>query len=85
MNRRLLIDCRAVWREISNFIDDEVSPELRDAMEEHFQTCKHCSAIFDGARNVVRLVGDDKSFDLPPKISASLYRKLREYLDRRRR
>ncbi len=77
------ISCLEVWRELSNYIDDDVHPELRHRMEEHFKGCAHCSAILDGSRNVVHLVGDGHSFPLPP--STRLYDKLRADLARRKK
>src|SRR5882672_8312624 len=47
------ISCVEVWREISNYLDEEISPELRERMEAHFKTCAHCTAVLDGTRNVV--------------------------------
>jgi hypothetical protein len=70
------ISCIEVWRELSNYIDEEIAPELRARMELHFKGCKHCSAILDGARNVVRLVGDGRVFDLPAGFSQRFYSKL---------
>ena len=52
------ISCEEVWQEVSNYIDGEVSAELRERMRLHFRDCAHCSAILDGANNVVKLVGD---------------------------
>jgi hypothetical protein len=66
------ISCHHVWREISNYLDDEIDPELRRRMEEHFKGCEHCSAILDGTKNVVRLVGDGRTFDLPVGFSERL-------------
>ena len=59
------ISCTEVWREISNYIDDVTDPELRDRMEAHFKVCRHCSAILDGTKNVVRLIADGAEFDVP--------------------
>ena len=70
------ISCLEVWREISNYIDAEIDPELRRRMEEHFKVCEHCSAILDGTRNVVRLVGDGRVFDLPVGFSERLKKRL---------
>jgi hypothetical protein len=70
------ISCEEVWREVSNYLDDGITPELRARMQEHFKGCKHCTAVLDGARNVVQLVGDAKSFELPAGFSDRLYRKL---------
>jgi anti-sigma factor (TIGR02949 family) len=66
------ISCVHVWREISNYLDGEIDPELRRRMEEHFKGCEHCSAVLDGTKNVVRLVGDGRTFDLPAGFSERL-------------
>lgn len=70
------INCLDVWRELSNYIDDAIDPELRRRMEEHFKGCEHCSAILDGTRNVIKLVGDGRVFDLPPGFSERMKRRL---------
>ncbi|HVZ61242.1 MAG TPA: zf-HC2 domain-containing protein [Terriglobales bacterium] len=70
------ISCIEVWREISNFIDDDVDTVLRDRMELHFKHCKHCTAILEGASNTVRLVADDQAFDLPGGFGERLFKRL---------
>jgi hypothetical protein len=72
------IRCEDVWREISNYVEDDLSPALRRRMEQHFQACKRCSAVLDGARNLVQLVGDGRSFDLPAGFSERLRARLQE-------
>jgi len=76
------ISCEEVWREVSNYLDDEITPELRARMREHFKGCKHCAAVLDGTRNVVRLVGDAKAFVLPAGFSDRLYQKLERKLSK---
>jgi hypothetical protein len=66
------ISCVEVWREVSNYIDDAVDRELRERMEEHFRGCEHCVAVLDGMRNIVRLVGDGRAFDMPAGFSDRL-------------
>lgn len=66
------ISCLEVWREISNYIDDDVPAELRTRMEEHFKVCAHCTAILDGTRNVVKLVADGVEYDMPEGFSKRL-------------
>jgi anti-sigma factor (TIGR02949 family) len=70
------ISCEEVWREVSNYLDGEITPQLRARMREHFKGCKHCTAVLDGTRNVVQLVGDAKAFVLPAGFSDRLYQKL---------
>ena len=78
-SRSIEISCVEVWREISNYLDGEVSAELRDRMEAHFEVCKHCTAVLDGTRNVVQLVGDGRVFPMPQGFSERLYKKIRAH------
>jgi predicted anti-sigma-YlaC factor YlaD len=78
------ISCEEVWREVSNYLEGEANAELRVRMEEHFKGCKHCTAVLDGTRNVVRLVGDATAFDLPAGFSDRLYQKLNRKRSKRR-
>jgi anti-sigma factor RsiW len=79
------IDCEEVWRQISNYIDDELAPDLRAIMASHFKDCAHCSAVLDGTQNVVKLVGDGRAFEIPSTVSKNLYAKLNNYLAERPR
>src|SRR6201997_5510556 len=72
----MVVNCEHVWREVSNYLDGEVDPELRAAMEAHFKECKHCTAVLDGTRNVVQLYGDDRLVELPAGFSQRLERRL---------
>jgi anti-sigma factor (TIGR02949 family) len=74
------ISCEEVWREISNYLEGEIGEELRARMEEHFRGCKHCTAVMDGTRNVMQLVGDARAFDVPAGFSNRLYQKLNRKL-----
>lgn len=71
----LEISCVEVWREISNYIDNDISPELRARMEAHFKACEHCTAIVDGARNLVKIVADDRAFEVPANFGKRLFAK----------
>jgi predicted anti-sigma-YlaC factor YlaD len=74
------ISCEHVIREISNYIDGEITPELRARVEEHIRGCKHCTAVLDGTANTLRLIADgrafDDLFDLPPGFSERLRQRL---------
>jgi anti-sigma factor RsiW len=72
------ISCVEVWREISNYIDEAIDPELRARMEAHFKACAHCTAVLDGTKNIVKLLADGVEYDLPPGFSQRLYSKLKD-------
>jgi putative zinc finger protein len=70
------INCREVIRELSGYIDQDVPPELSKQIAGHLASCRHCTAIYDGTRNVIRLIGDGRSFELPAGFSQRLREKL---------
>jgi putative zinc finger protein len=80
----MVVQCADVWREISNYLDGEVDSQMRAALEEHFRGCKHCTAVVDGARNVVRLYGDERMLEVPLGFSQRLHRRLEEGMPRRK-
>ncbi len=83
-NKPIEIDCVEVWRQISNYLEGEVDTALRASMASHFKDCAHCSAILDGTRNVMKLVGDGKAFEIPAGVSQKFYKKLNDHLAARK-
>jgi hypothetical protein len=80
----MVVNCEGVWREVSNYLDGEVSPDLRAAMDEHFLVCQKCTAILKGTRNVVGLYGEERMFEPPQGFSQRLHRRLEENMPRQR-
>jgi len=76
--KEIEINCPEVWREISNYVDNDVALELRTRMEAHLKACAHCKAVLDGTRNVVKLVADGVEYDLPEGFSKRLYEKIKK-------
>jgi hypothetical protein len=70
------IPCEQVVRDISNYLDGEITAKLRQRMEHHFHGCRRCSAVLDGTRNIVALIGDERSFTVPSGFGERLYSRL---------
>jgi hypothetical protein len=54
----MVVKCEEIWREVSNYLDGDVSPDLR-AVSQHVHGCKGCTAVLDRTRNVL-LYGDER-------------------------
>ena len=74
------VSCHEIWREISNYLDNDVDPRLRERMEQHFAHCRHCAALLDSTHNVLVLIGDNRAFALTADFSKRLYAKLAAHL-----
>lgn len=81
----MVVKCEEVWREVSNYLEGDVSPDLRAAIDEHVRGCKHCTAVLDGTRNVVQLYGDERMLEVPLGFSHRLHRRLEDNMPGSRR
>ena len=76
-----VMSCAEVLRELSNYIDGVVSPELHNKIDTHLQACESCSTMLESTRAVVQALSDDNLVDVPPGYSARLYNKLNAQLE----
>lgn len=74
----MVLSCHEVWREISNYIDSDVDPGMLKMIEAHLAQCRHCTALLDSTRNIIVLIADQRTFNLPAGFS----KRLRERLER---
>ena len=73
----LRIACEEVRKELANYMEDDVSAELRLRIEHHFFECDGCYAIYDGLQKIVRLIGSSDVIELPRGFSHRLYQRIR--------
>ena len=76
----MVITCEDLWREISNYLDGEVGPELQLAVDGHLRKCKRCAAVFAGTRNMIELYGDERMQQVPSGFSRRLHQTLESRL-----
>ncbi len=79
------IECQQVWQEISNFIEGDLDPEVRSRIERHLAVCRPCQAVLEGAQNVIRLVGDERCFQVPVGFSQRLYNRMQAEIEEEQR
>jgi hypothetical protein len=81
----MVVRCEDVWREVSNYLDGEVAPDLRTAIEEHSRGCKRCTAVVNGTRNVIQIYGDARTVEVPVGFSRGLHQRLESCVSGTRR
>jgi anti-sigma factor RsiW len=77
----MTFNCKHVWAQISDYIDGSVTPETKQAIERHLANCRHCSAVLDSTRNILTLVGDERTFELPVGFGERLHARLQASMD----
>jgi predicted anti-sigma-YlaC factor YlaD len=75
------MDCKHVWEQVSDYIDGSVTPEMKQAIERHLANCRNCSAVVDSTRNILVLVGDERTFEVPVGFAQRLHHRLQASMD----
>lgn len=75
------MNCQAVTRELSNYIDNELDASLRAELEEHLQGCTHCTVVLSQVKHTVEVFCDAEPVDLPPDTRHRLYEALQKKLN----
>jgi len=76
----IMLDCKEVIAELSDYVDDEIARDLKRAVERHLAGCHRCSLIFDTTRRTLKMVTDVAPFEIPLEVSARLYERLHKLL-----
>ena len=69
------IACDEVRKELVEYMEGDLKADLRQRIDQHLDHCPHCTAIYDGVRNVVELVGAQGSIELPKGRSQRLHKR----------
>lgn len=73
--------CRETINELSRYLDDETSLELRDVIDGHLARCHQCKVVFESTKDIIRLLQDDRLFGLPAGFSTRLRHKIDALLE----
>ena len=64
-----MFNCEDVLAELSNYIDDALTQEIRKQIEAHMEHCRTCRAVYDSTRQTLRIITDSGSFELSEDVS----------------
>ena len=70
------ITCDQLCREISNYLEGDLAPSMRAAIDTHLLTCSRCRSLVEGTRNVIRLYGDERMIEVPAGFGQRLEKRL---------
>jgi anti-sigma factor RsiW len=61
---------------LSDYIDGEVSLELRHELERHLAECRTCQVLYDTTRKTLHIVTNAGSFEIPEVVSEQLVKRI---------
>jgi anti-sigma factor (TIGR02949 family) len=75
-----MVSCKTVIANLSNYLDGEVAPEMRQKIEKHLRGCHRCSAVYDSTRKMLMIVADEQTFEIPVGYSERLHAFIDQHL-----
>ena len=71
------MNCKNAFEEISRYLDGDLDPTLKAALEAHLNKCPKCKVVVDTTRKTIDLYCDGKLFPLPDLVRQRLHSALR--------
>jgi len=63
-----MITCGEFFAEFADYLENQVSPEVRQELELHLSQCRACHVLYDSSRKTIKIVSESNSFELPQKV-----------------
>jgi hypothetical protein len=63
-----MITCEEFFAEFADYLENQVSPEVRQELELHLSQCRACHVLYDSTRKTVKIVSESDSFELPQNV-----------------
>jgi hypothetical protein len=63
-----MITCDEFFAEFADYLENQVSPEVRQELELHLSQCRACHVLYDSSRKTIKIVSESNSFELPQKL-----------------
>jgi ribosomal protein L40E len=77
----MVMKCDDVLCKISLYLEDDLAPALKRAIEEHIAQCRQCGAVRNGMRNIIQLYGDETIVNPPAGFYARLHDRLSDQIE----
>jgi hypothetical protein len=62
-----MITCEEFFAEFADYLENQVSAEVREELELHLAQCRACYVLYDSSRKTIKIVSESNSFELPQK------------------
>ena len=74
------MNCKGVIRELSNYIDGDLEPAVKQELERHLEHCEDCTMIVDQTKKSIEILCDSRPVELPSDVRSRLHTALRKKL-----
>jgi hypothetical protein len=75
-----VITCEEFLAEFGDYLENQVSPEVRKELELHLSECRACQVLYDSSRKTIKIVTESSSFELSEKATDPIIDRVMEKL-----
>jgi predicted anti-sigma-YlaC factor YlaD len=75
-----MITCGEFFVEFADYLENQVSPEVRQELELHLSQCSVCRVLYDSSSKTVKIVTESRSFELPESVSEPIIERVMKKL-----
>jgi predicted anti-sigma-YlaC factor YlaD len=68
-----MVSCKTIIAHLSEYLDGDAAPEMRQKIEKHLRRCHRCTAVYDSTRKMLVITGDERAFEVPTGFSERLH------------
>ena len=74
------MNCKHVIHELSNYIDGNLDPTLKQELERHLEHCEDYTMIVDQTRKTIQIFSGSEPINLPSDVKSRLHAALHKKL-----
>jgi predicted anti-sigma-YlaC factor YlaD len=63
-----MITCEEFFVEFADYLEGQVSLEVRQELEFHLSQCRACHVLYDSTCKTIKIVSESNSFELPQNV-----------------
>jgi predicted anti-sigma-YlaC factor YlaD len=78
-----MVSCKTIIANLSDYLDGNATPEMRQKIEKHLRGCHRCTAVYDSTRKMLVITGDERIFEIPAGFSERLHSFLDQAISKR--
>jgi anti-sigma factor RsiW len=67
------LNCETVIRELSNYLDGDLSVSVKLELEQHLNICKNCTLVVTQTKFTIEVFCDSEAADLPTDVKSRLH------------
>ena len=72
------MNCKGVIGELSNYIDGDLDPVVKQELERHLEHCEDCTMIVDQTKKTIEILCGSQPVSLSTDVRSRLHAALRQ-------